>query len=420
MASRVLTANCQGIVPAAGQSGNSYLGKLMAVWVGGRNAIIGCLPIRGAAEGRDATRESDMKLLETKVKPDVEGLRRCVLREGTPARVHFIELFQDREIKRAVADRYGLEEGLDPEDPLFLVKREVRVQEFLGYDMVRLTRWGFGFPREGLVAADTTEIPGQRREERGWMNEHSGPIRSWDDFERYPWPSPGNVDTSLLEWFEKNLPEGVGVYSLTCHIMELGMFLMGLETLCYKLYDEPDLVDALFDRVGRVFLEFNRILCQFSCVEALFGSDDMGFKTQTLLPPDVLREKVLPWHKKSAEVAHEHGKLYFIHSCGNLEAIMDDLIDDVKIDAKHSFEDAILPVTESQKRYGDRVALLGGIDMDFLCRSGEEQIRRRVRETLDQCQPGGGYCLGTGNSVANYIPLDNYLVMLDEGRRYRA
>jgi uroporphyrinogen decarboxylase len=32
--------------------------------------------------------------------------------------------------------------------------------------------------------------------------------------------------------------------------------------------------------------------------------------------------------------------------------------------------------------------------------------------------PGGGYCLGTGNSVANYIPLDNYLAMLDEGRKF--
>ena len=41
-----------------------------------------------------------------------------------------------------------------------------------------------------------------------------------------------------------------------------------------------------------------------------------------------------------------------------------------------------------------------------------------MRHTLDLCMPGGGYCLGTGNSVANYIPLDNYLAMLDEGRRW--
>ena len=92
------------------------------------------------------------------------------------------------------------------------------------------------------------------------------------------------------------------------------------------------------------------------------------------------------------------------------------LIDDVRIDGKHSFEDTILPVTEAKKKYGDRIALLGGIDVDFLCRADEKAIRKRVCETLEICLQGGGYCLGTGNSVANYIPLDNYLVMLDEGR----
>ena len=62
--------------------------------------------------------------------------------------------------------------------------------------------------------------------------------------------------------------------------------------------------------------------------------------------------------------------------------------------------------------------MLGGIDLDFLCQSGPEAIRTRVHDTLEVCQPGGGYCLGTGNSVANYLPLDHYLSMLDEGRRY--
>ncbi len=58
--------------------------------------------------------------------------------------------------------------------------------------------------------------------------------------------------------------------------------------------------------------------------------------------------------------------------------------------------------------------------MDFLCRASEPAIRQRVRATRDACQPGGGYCLGTGNSVANYIPVAHYLAMLDEGRKYPA
>ena len=64
------------------------------------------------------------------------------------------------------------------------------------------------------------------------------------------------------------------------------------------------------------------------------------------------------------------------------------------------------------------MALLGGLDLDFVVRSDEEAIRQRVRETLDVCQPGGGYCLGMGNWVTEYVPLDHYLALLDEGRRY--
>ena len=93
-------------------------------------------------------------------------------------------------------------------------------------------------------------------------------------------------------------------------------------------------------------------------------------------------------------------------------------IDDIGIDARHSFEDNIEDVVTAHKKYGHRVAHLGGIDMDFICRATESELRERVRYTLGECMPSGGYCLGTGNSVANYIPLENYLAMLDEGRKF--
>jgi len=131
-----------------------------------------------------------------------------------------------------------------------------------------------------------------------------------------------------------------------------------------------------------------------------------------------MREFVLSGHREQAAMAHAAGRPYILHSCGNLAAIMDDLTDDVKIDGKHSFEDTIEDVRQVKSTYGRKIALLGGIDVDFLCRSPESAIRRRVRETLAACLPGGGYCLGTGNSVTNYIPLDNYLAMIDEGRLY--
>jgi uroporphyrinogen decarboxylase len=153
-------------------------------------------------------------------------------------------------------------------------------------------------------------------------------------------------------------------------------------------------------------------------VGALWLGDDMGFKTGTLISPDCLRRYVFPWQKKLVEITHAHGLPFLLHSCGNLRGIMEDLIEEVGIDAKHSFEDVIMPVTEAKALYGDRIAILGGVDVNMLCQSTEEEVRAYVRNVLNHCMPGGGYALGTGNSVANYIPLKNYVAMLDEGRQH--
>ena len=194
--------------------------------------------------------------------------------------------------------------------------------------------------------------------------------------------------------------------------------LMGFETLCYALFDQRELVSAISQRLRAMYDAILRRILQFERVKVVWGSDDMGFRSGTLIGPDDLREFILPAHKRMAAIAHAAGRLYLLHSCGKLEAIMDDLLDDVRIDGLHSYEDTIRTVEATKARYGHRIAVLGGIDVDFLCRSNEEAIRRRVRATLEACHSGGGYCLGTGNSVTNYIPLDNYLAMLDEGRRF--
>jgi uroporphyrinogen decarboxylase len=80
-------------------------------------------------------------------------------------------------------------------------------------------------------------------------------------------------------------------------------------------------------------------------------------------------------------------------------------------------EDTYLSAGEAKRRYGDRIAILGGVDMDMLSRSSEEEVRAYTR-LLEECMPGGGYALGTGNTVANYIPVKNYLAMLDEGMKF--
>jgi len=352
------------------------------------------------------------------VKPDWEAFVRCIRRQGTPERVHYIELFLDGEVQEAICRRFNVLEGLEADDPFFDLKAQVALQRFLGYDYVRQGLDNFDMPLTWHTAEDTAGL--QRKGGRGFMEEHRGPITSREEFEAYPWPDPEAASTRSLEWYEENLPDDMCVIGSGgfAHFAEYLTWLMGYETLCYALYDQRDLVAAISQKLIDMFRVVLRRLLEFDRVKIIWGSDDMGFRSGTLISPDDLREFVLPGHRLMAEMSHAQGRPYLLHSCGNLRSIMRDLIDDIGIDAKHSFEDTFERVTDAKREYGDRIALLGGIDVDFLCRSSEEEVRRRVRETLTECMPGGGYCLGTGNSVANYIPLDNYLAMLDEGRRF--
>ena len=78
-----------------------------------------------------------------------------------------------------------------------------------------------------------------------------------------------------------------------------------------------------------------------------------------------------------------------------------------------STRDVIEPIAAEKQRWGDRVALLGGIDVDFITRVQPERIGPYTRNILENCVQGGGFAL-VGNWVADSIPLENYLAMLAE------
>lgn len=279
----------------------------------------------------------------------------------------------------------------------------------MGYDFVRL-EIGLPFKENRLVAPDTAS-----NKMRSWVDEHQGAISSWEDFEHYPWPKVEDLDFFVLEYINDHLPEGMGLIS--SHgggIFEHLSWIMSLEGLSLALYDDPELVQAVSERIGELITKFYEHLLQLENLIAVFPGDDMGFRSGTLVSPGFLRKYILPWHKRWAEMAHQRGVPYFLHSCGNVLAIMDDLINNVKIDGKHSFEDATMPVEEFQRLFGDRIAVLGGVDLNILSAGTLEDVKKRTRQLIETCGAKGRFAVGSGNSIPTYVPVDNYLAMIDE------
>ena len=345
--------------------------------------------------------------------PDYRRLLTALQRE-VPDRVPFFEAYADPYVQLAVLGDWPQRDML-PQGGNALLDAHIRAAYYLGYDCVTADVL---FPFPGVQRHDTVDPSGTRR---NFLDVEHVPITSWADFERYPWPAPERADFSALDYLAALLPDGMQILAaLGGGALEWSMWMMGPERFCTMLYDDPALVEAVISHVGTRQAAVCAAVAGHPAVCAIVNGDDWGFRTQTFLAPADMRRLIFPEVKRLVEVTHAQGKPFILHSCGNLTAVMDGLIDEVGIDGKHSFEENVTPVTEAKARWGDRLALCGGIDIDMLCRADDETLRGYVRRVLDRCAPGGGFLLGSGNSIPNFIPPRAVRIMLEEGARWES
>ncbi|HOU09339.1 MAG TPA: uroporphyrinogen decarboxylase family protein [Clostridiales bacterium] len=327
--------------------------------------------------------------------PDFSNLE-TVLAGGRPARPCLFELFLNDGLYEELA-------GPQPETGCGFTDRCVwmmNAYRAAGYDYFTLNA-PFSFPRR--------EHPGART----YSLNATALITGWDSFRAFPWPDAKAADYSYLGAVGERLPAGMKAVPLApCGVLENAVGLCGYENLCLLLYDDERLVRRVFDAVGSVLLDYYSIVAAASCVGAVIVNDDWGFKTQLMISAADMRRYVLPWQRKFVDVIHAAGKRAILHSCGCLRAVEEDIFAPGGFDAKHSYEDSIEPVERAYVRLRGKTAVLGGIDLDFVCRAGPGEVYRRAKRMLALSAPGGGYALGTGNSVPDYVPRENYYAML--------
>lgn len=279
----------------------------------------------------------------------------------------------------------------------------------MGYDTVSF---------EGCI---TDILPGG-----GALGGHKkGTIQSWEDYEKYPWDQVEDIYFAAygpdFEALRRNMPEGMkAIGGVGNGIFECVQDLVGYMDLCFLREDEPELYEQLFRRVGQMNLGiWKRFLREYGDIYCVcrFG-DDLGFKSNTLLPSEDIRRCVIPEYKRIIDAVHQAGKPFLLHSCGCIFHVMEDLIA-AGIDAKHSNEDQIARFPEWVERYGDRIGNFGGIDTDAVCRLPQEEMEDYIRDVVEKCQGHGGFAFGSGNSIPDYVPVDQYLCMVNCVRRLR-
>jgi uroporphyrinogen-III decarboxylase len=247
-----------------------------------------------------------------------------------------------------------------------------------------------------------------------------GPIQNRTDFEKYPFAElPEIFKTRYQPHFDairKVVPPGMKAYGgCGCGIFEVSEDLVGFESLCILQFEDPELFADLYRRIGDLYVDlWQWVISRYGDLFVFYRmGDDLGYKTSTLMAPDTIRTHIFPQYRRIIDQVHAAGKKFLLHSCGNIFSVMEDLIA-LGIDAKHSNEDIIAPFDTWIEKYGDRIGLFGGIDMNDLCLNDPETIFNLVLEKGKRYrQKARGYGLGSGNSIAEYVPPEGYLAMIE-------
>lgn len=252
---------------------------------------------------------------------------------------------------------------------------------------------------------------------RKWASENEGVITNYDQFTKYVFPSTTDFDYSNFEKVLNLLPEGMGVIGQYGDIFTMTWEMMGFESFSFALFENENLIKDLNDKLGNLVLDMFRNFCELDVVKVLWYSDDIAYTNGLLVSPDVLDKYFFPWLKKIGDLAKRFNKPLIYHSDGVLFDLMEKIIE-CGVNALHPIEPKAMDIVEVKSRYGNKLSLIGNIDVDLLSRGTKDQIRKNVLNNLEKVGYNGGYCVGSGNSIPEYVNFENYITMIDTVKEF--
>ena len=196
--------------------------------------------------------------------------------------------------------------------------------------------------------------------------------------------------------------------------------LMGLENLAMGLYEEPELFQEIIDAATDYWTEVGLRAIRAGAT-ALYVANDMGMNGRTLISPDHLREFFFPAMRRQFKAWKDAGGRILLHSCGNVDAVLEDLADS-GIDAINNIQvRAGMDLASVKRRIGDRVTIVGNVDATgIMCQSDQSLIARAIGDVIETAGGDGGLIVATDHSFHAGVPIENVLYFIEKAKELGA
>lgn len=255
------------------------------------------------------------------------------------------------------------------------------------------------------------------------MNSPLKNAQTVEDILNYKFPDVDNYDCRITE-DEIKAMEGYcvigGAWSPFFHD---SAELLGMEKYLMDMYFNPEMVDCLIGKCFDFYYELTKRMFEKNpgIIDFHFFGNDFGTQRAMMFSPEMWTKFFKPRVRKFVDLAHKHGAVCGMHSCGSIHQIFPDLID-TGLDVINPIQvnaDGMQP--EILKReYGKDIVFFGGIDEnEILLNRTTEEVRAETRRIIDILGSDGKYIVAASHDyLLPEVPAENIVAMYDEAKKY--
>lgn len=289
-----------------------------------------------------------------------------------------------------------------------------------------LTNYPVEYTREGIIddvgrVMHFKKNPNDNMDILYYMRGH---FENFEDFESFPKPDPDDPKRESVykagKVIEEKFKGKIYVMPSFAGLLESSWQCFGMQQFS-RMLARPKIIKKIFDERGKFQVELIKRLIDWGENGLVLLGDDYGFKKGLLMAPRNYHKYIFPWVKRMCDTAHKGGLKFFLHSCGDVAPIFEDIIN-CGVDAIHPIEPTTanpeFNIFKLYEKYADQITFVGNVSPQDLADQPPAVIKNYVKELIEKLAPGGGFILSSGHSINPAVKLENFLAMHESLKKY--